>query len=191
MRGRDYLIELQPLSLSNDTIRQRIQDMAYDILSQVVDEIKSCPSGMFIIQLVETTDVTNLAQLLVYGRYVYNDDIKTEFLLCKPLETTTTTRDIFKVVSNLFEERGIEWKHLCAVCTDGAPAMLGCRSGFQALIKTVAPNAIGTHCVIHSQVLAAKTLPSGLKQIVSLAIQAVNFIKIHCFKFKTFHQAVL
>jgi hypothetical protein len=55
--------------------------------------------------------------------------------------------------------------------------MLGCRSGFQALIKTVAPNAIGTHCVINRQVLAAKTLPSDLKQIMSLVIQAVNFIK--------------
>jgi hypothetical protein len=55
--------------------------------------------------------------------------------------------------------------------------MLGCRSGFQALIKTVAPNVTGTHCVIHRRVLAAKTLPSGLKQIMSLVIQAVNFIK--------------
>jgi hypothetical protein len=70
MMGSDYLIKLQPLSLSNDTIRRRIQDMAHDILSQV-DEIKSCPSGMFSIQLAESTDVTHLAQLLVYVRYVY------------------------------------------------------------------------------------------------------------------------
>jgi hypothetical protein len=55
--------------------------------------------------------------------------------------------------------------------------MLGCRSIFHALIKTFAPNAIGIHCVIHRQVLAAKTLPSGLKQIMSVVIQAVNFIK--------------
>jgi hypothetical protein len=81
MMGSDYLIKLQPLSLSNDTIRRRLEDMAYDILSRVVDEIKSCPSSMFSIQLVESTDVTHLAQLLVYVRYVYNDDIKTEFLL--------------------------------------------------------------------------------------------------------------
>jgi hypothetical protein len=103
--GSDYLIKLQPLSLSN-TIRRRIQDMAYDILSQV-DEIKSCPNGMFSIQLDKSTDITNLAQLLAYVRYVYNYDIKTEFLLCRPLEITTTTTDIFKVVSNVFEEHGI------------------------------------------------------------------------------------
>jgi hypothetical protein len=101
MMGSDYLIKLQPLSLSNDTIWRRIQDIAYDILSQVVDEIKSCPNGMFSIQLDESTDVTNLAQLLVYVRYAYNYDIKTEFLLCKPLETTTAARDVFKVVSNI------------------------------------------------------------------------------------------
>jgi hypothetical protein len=58
--------------------------MAYDILSQVVDEIKSWPNGMLSIQLDESTDVTHLAQLLIYVRYVYNDE-KTEFLLCKPL----------------------------------------------------------------------------------------------------------
>jgi hypothetical protein len=80
MMGSDYLIKLQQLSLSNDTIRRRIKDMAYDILSQAVDEIKSCPSGMLNIQLDESTDVTHLAQLLVYVRYVYNDDMKTDFL---------------------------------------------------------------------------------------------------------------
>jgi hypothetical protein len=60
--GSDYLIKLQPLSLSNDTIRRRIQDMTYDILSQVVDEIKSFLNGMLSIQLDESTDVTHLAQ---------------------------------------------------------------------------------------------------------------------------------
>jgi hypothetical protein len=54
--------------------------MAYDILSQVVDEIKIFPSGMFSIQLDESTVLMHLAQLLVCFRYVYNDDIKTEFL---------------------------------------------------------------------------------------------------------------
>jgi hypothetical protein len=33
------------------------------------------------------------------------------------------------------------------------------------------------HTVIHRQVLAAKNLPPGLKQTMSLVIQVVNFIK--------------
>ena len=32
----------------------------------------------------------------------------------------------------------LDWKNICAICTDGAPAMLGCRSGFQTrVIKLV------------------------------------------------------
>jgi hypothetical protein len=150
--------------------------MENDILSQVLYEIKSCPSGMFSIQLDESTDVTHVAQLLVYVRYVYNDDIKLSYSFAN-LWKLQLLQDIFLKMSDVFEEHSIEWKNLCAVCTDGAPVMLGCRSGFQASIKTVAPNAIGTHCVIHRQMLPAKTLPSGLQQIMSLVIQAVNFIK--------------
>jgi hypothetical protein len=50
---------------------------------------------MFSRQLDESIEVANLAQLLVYVRYVYSDDTKTELLFYKPLETRTTARYIF------------------------------------------------------------------------------------------------
>jgi hypothetical protein len=99
------------------------------------------------------------------------------FCCAKPLEITTTARDIFKVASNFSKNTASSGKTYVQFVRTEPPAMLGCRSGFQALIKTVTPNAIGTRCVIHRQVLAAKTLPSGLKQTMSLIIQAVNSIK--------------
>ena len=34
-------------------------------------------------------------------------------------------------------------------CTDGAPAMIGHRSGFVALIKQVAPHIVSNDCAIH------------------------------------------
>jgi hypothetical protein len=43
--------------------------------------------------------------------------------------------------------------------------------------KTVYPNAVGTHCVIHQPVLVARTLQSDVKQIMSFAIQQVHFVK--------------
>jgi hypothetical protein len=87
------------------------------------------------------------------------------------LETTTTARDIFKFVSDFFEGHSMEWENLSAICMDGAHTMFGCISGFQALIKTVAPNATGTHCVIHRQVVAARNFTTRCETIMTLVIQ--------------------
>ena len=70
-------------------------------------------------------------------------------LFCKPLETTTTAEDVFNVVSTYFDKNDMKWENLVGICTDGAPAMLGCRSGFIARMKKRSPNAVGSHCVIH------------------------------------------
>ena len=93
--------------------------------------------------------------------------IKEDFLFCKPLQTSTTTAaDIFDLIDNFFKEHSIEWEKLCGV-SDGAPAMLGCKSGFQSLVKKVSPEVIGTHCMIHRQVLATKTLPEPFKKCLT------------------------
>jgi hypothetical protein len=46
-----------------------------------------------------------------------------------------TATDLFKIVSIFKNMYRVE--NLYAVCTDGAPAMLGYKSGFRALIKNV------------------------------------------------------
>ena len=51
------------------------------------------------------------------------------------------------------------------VCRDGAPEMLGSRSGLTTMIKQRSPNAVGTHFVIHREVLASRT--SQLQQMTS------------------------
>ena len=42
--------------------------MSFNILNQVVEKIKKSTFGMYAIQLDETTDITNLAQLCIYVR---------------------------------------------------------------------------------------------------------------------------
>ena len=66
---------------------------------------------------------------------------------------------------------------LVGVCTDGAPAMLECRSGFIANIKQKNPDVVGTHCVIHREALASKALPSAMKSKLAIILRIVNFIK--------------
>ncbi|KAM4722957.1 zinc finger BED domain-containing protein 5-like [Rhinophrynus dorsalis] len=177
MIGAEFVKKLSAVSLSNDTVSRRIDDMSADIIDQVIQEIKSAPLGIFSIQLDESTDVANCSQLLVYVRYINGGDFKDEFLFCKPLETTTTARDVFDTTGSFLEKHEISWEKVCGVCTDGAPAMLGCRSGFQRLVLNESPKVIGTHCMIHRQILATKTLPQELQEVMKSVVSAVNYVK--------------
>src|SRR6218665_1006265 len=70
--GSSELEKLKHVSLSNDTVRRRIAEMSENILLQVVSKIQNLLFHFFAIQLDETTNVANLAQLCIYVRYVYD-----------------------------------------------------------------------------------------------------------------------
>ncbi|XP_042225326.1 protein ZBED8-like [Homarus americanus] len=158
--------KIQQISLSNDTVKRRINEMSDDIKEKVIQEIKLSPTGMFTIQLDESTDVSSCAQLL-----------REEYLLCTQLETTTTDVDVMEKLSSFFTANRISWDNCCGVCTDGAPAMMGSKSGFQKRVKEVAPNAKGIHCMIHHFALASKTLPDELCKILEVVVKCVNCVK--------------
>ena len=44
------------------------------------------------------------------------------------------------------------------VRTDGATAIIGLKSGFIQRVKERNPSVIGTHCVLHREALASRTL---------------------------------
>ena len=180
--------KIRDLSLSNDTVASRICDMADNIKSQVLLKITS--SQLFAIQLDESTDVANLSQLLVFVRYLNNVDhkIEEEFLFCKPLETTSKGTDVMKLVTQYFESNYLSCNNLIGVCTDGAPAMLGSRSGFTTLVKSKNPDVVATHCMIHREALASKTLPQNLNSLLVDIIKAVNYIKRSALNTSLFHQ---
>ncbi|XP_067949769.1 protein FAM200C-like [Watersipora subatra] len=174
------------LSLSDSTVKSRIDDMSADIKRQVIEKIKSSP--MFAIQLDEFTDVASMSQLMVFARYVHRETIEKEFLFCSPLTETTTAADVMNLVSDFFSKEHLDWGKLIGVCTDGAPAMLGCRAGFAQLVKEKNPLEVSTHCFIHRQALAAKTLPKGLQEHLSSVIKVVNFIKGSALQTCLFHK---
>ena len=85
--GEKAFQTMKQISLSNDTIKSRIHEMSDNIKSKVLSKIDSFP--VFALQLDESTDISNLSQLLVYVRYVGDERINEEFLFCQPLETTS------------------------------------------------------------------------------------------------------
>ena len=64
---------------------------------------------------------------------------------------------------------------LVGCTTDGAPAMLGRKSGLQARVKAVSPSFV--HCFLHRFALAAKLLLPGIKTSLNLVVEMVNYIK--------------
>ena len=75
---------------------------------------------------------------------------------------TTKGKDIFNIADKFFKKNNLECSKLVGCTTDGAPAMLGRKSGFQSYTKAVLPEIIFTHCLIYRFSLHAKVLPPEL-----------------------------
>lgn len=62
------------------------------------------------------------------------------------------------------------------MCTDGAAAMVGKKKVLKARVLQVAPHVNFTHCIIHREALASKTLDPELKSVLKTATKIVNYI---------------
>ena len=65
--GEEAAAKLDIVPLSNNTVKNRIEDMSVNIAVQVIAGVKASKFG-FSIQLDESTDVTECCQLLMYVR---------------------------------------------------------------------------------------------------------------------------
>ncbi|GAA6096792.1 protein ZBED8 [Tachysurus ichikawai] len=74
-----------------------------------------------------------------------------------------------------------------AVCSDGAPVMLGRKSGFGALVKADAPHIIVTHCILHRHALATKTLPPTLAEVLKIVVECVNYVRNSALRHRIFN----
>ena len=89
--------KLKQVALSNDTIARRIKDLSINIRDQLILDLKASPLKI-LIQLDESTDVSNCSQLICFVCYIKEKKVEEEFLFCQPLPRTTTAKDIFKLV---------------------------------------------------------------------------------------------
>lgn len=186
MLGTEAANKLKAIPLSDDTVRRRIQDLSADILSQILDRLRSCEH--FSIQLDESTDIASAAQFIVLVRYPWEGKILEDFLFCKEMPGRATGEEIFRILDAFMTEAGLSWEKCVAVCTDGAAAMTGRKSGVIAQIKTVNPKIMATHCKLHRQALASKRMGPDLHSVLNTAVTAVNFVKSRALQSRLFGQ---
>ncbi|XP_068216317.1 SCAN domain-containing protein 3-like [Palaemon carinicauda] len=110
--GKDSANKLSQISLSNDTVKKRIEELSQDIKHQTLNQ-----------------------------------------------------------------ENQLSWESLVGVCTDGAPAMRGLRFRFVTKVKENNPSVMSTHCILHREALASRTLPAKMMDVLNVAIKVINFIK--------------
>ena len=128
---------------SNNTVSRCITDMAGDGLKQL--PLRKQASKVCMLQLDESTD---LAQFLVYVRYVYGWSIQEDILFCKPQDN----------------RRGY-WTALWHQMDFGVK-MCWYLYWWRK-----------SHGSIHREALAAKRMPDYLKDVLDTTVKMVNFVK--------------
>ena len=134
-------------------------------------------SQYYSLQLDESTDVSNNANLLVFIRYEFDNKIQEYLLFCHSLPTRITAEALFNSLNNFITKNEIEWSKCIGISTDGARAMSGRINGLVAFVKAVAPAVVWNHCCIHRDSLASKNMSTDLKKTLDEVVKVVNFIK--------------
>ncbi|KAI6648405.1 SCAN domain-containing protein 3 [Oopsacas minuta] len=115
---------------------------------------------------------------MVFIRWATTGALQEEILYCSPLERIIRAADVLVNVENFYKKHELEWQNLSSVCTDGAPAMLGPRSGFANLIRDLNPEATSVHC-IHDTLAIIADMFEKLNQLnLSLQGQHATILKL-------------
>jgi len=119
--------EISKIPLSNYTIQRRIIDFSDNIEQNVMAKLKNC---QFTLQINESTDISNHAQLIAFARVIDEGVIINQILCCKNLPSTTKGQDVFDILTTHLKKHGLSWDSCVGICTDRAPSMVGSIKGF-------------------------------------------------------------
>ena len=122
--GPDATKKVIRVSLSNDTISRRIEDLLSEFKDQICKHYEVPGTSLsWSLQVDESADICSKPQPLAFYRFIKDKKCISKFLFCKDLQTTTKGEDIFNVVNKNILCFKIQWKNCVSACTDGCPSM--------------------------------------------------------------------
>ena len=92
--------------------------------------------------------------MLVFVRYIFQEDVHEDILCALSLPTNTTAAELFKSLNDYISGK-LNWSFCVGICMGGAAAMTGWLSGFTTRVKEVISECESTHSVIHREMLAS------------------------------------
>ena len=175
---------LKSIPLSNNTISSRIADMADDVKSMLIQDLRDSKFSL----TVDESTFANQFVLLAFVRYVKDVKICEELLFMKTL-INTTGEHVCNAVTDFFKTNDISIHNMISVCTDGAPSMIGKRKGFvPRLIED--RNVFTIHCILHRENLVAKNIGNrNLIAILQTVVSAVNKVRSRALQDRLFQDA--
>ncbi|XP_028456300.1 scavenger receptor cysteine-rich type 1 protein M130-like [Perca flavescens] len=111
------------ISLTRNTVADRISDLSVDLDSQLKQKVKSFIA--FSVAIDESTDITDVAQLAIFIREV--DDTLTvteEFVKLVPMTDTMTAADIFTALVGALDRVGVDWSRAVSLATDDSVRLM-------------------------------------------------------------------
>ena len=167
------LTTISTIQLSRPTVTRRAATIAEVIDSQLKKQLKNCLA--ISVCMDESTDINDVAQLLIFVRLVDSDlNFHDKLIAMKSLKSTTTGYDIFEALQEAFSQFNISVKDLVSATTDGASAMKGLKSGVIGRLLNINPNCLHFHCIIHQEALSAKYGIPNAKTYADLIMKLVN-----------------
>uniref|UniRef100_H2ZWP1 HAT C-terminal dimerisation domain-containing protein n=1 Tax=Latimeria chalumnae TaxID=7897 RepID=H2ZWP1_LATCH len=161
-------MNFETVSLSHQTVARRIANMDDHVSTKLYDVVQKC--RYFSLSLDESTDHSDVSQLLIFIRTIQDDfSIHEELLKLASLHGTTKGVDFFDAVQKCVNEYGGFGKSSCIV-TDGAKAMVGSEVGLSGLLKKK-----WFHCISHQESLCGKSVK--LAHAMKVVVKVTNFIR--------------
>lgn len=165
--------KFESVALSHQTVARRIEDMGEFVSKKLCDYIVNCE--YYSLCLDESTDQTDISQLIIFIRCISKDfSITEEMLNLVPLHGSTKGSDIFQAVNKTVMEYGGFQKCSCIV-TDGAKAMTGNVTGFAGYLKQNGIDCPLIHCIIHQEALCGKSLRQ--MNAMKIVVKITNLIR--------------
>ena len=143
---------ISSIPLSNNTISSRIDDMAEDVKSIIIQDLRY---SKFSLTVDESTFV-NQSVFLAFESYIKDSRICEQLLVMKTL-INTTGEHVCNALTEFLNTNKISMDNMISICTDGVPSMIGKRKG--SMPRFIAERSMFTiHCVLQCENVVKKNI---------------------------------